>query len=138
MTAPQFPTDYTTDVGFDLAEDHIGPFYYHGTPDNAHYVVMADQRHCNVTGIVHGGVLMTLADYAACMQATAHYDGEDCVTVSFNSAFVAAAQIGELVTATAQVTRKTRSLAFVTGEIESKGGVVMTFSAVIKRLPRDA
>lgn len=133
------PESYQTDAGFDPAEDHIGPFYYRVDKYRAdergwRYAFRADSRHCNASGIVHGGVLMTFADYGLCMQATDHYQNESCLTVSFNSEFVAAAQIGDLVECTAEVTRKTGSMAFVRGEIFTSEQVVMTFSAVVKRL----
>jgi uncharacterized protein (TIGR00369 family) len=133
MTGP-FPEGYSTDPGFDPAEDYIGPFYYRKDESGWSYAIKAEARHCNTNGIVHGGVLMTLADFGLCMQATNHYDKESCVTVSFNCEFVAAAQIGDLIECTAGVTRKTGSMAFVRGEVFTGETVVMTFSAVVKRL----
>lgn len=130
----KMPEGYSTDPGFDPAEDHIGPFYYRRDGREPAYAFVAADRHCNAHGIVHGGILMTFADYALCMAATDHYTGESCVTVSFNSEFVSAASIGELIECSAEVTRKTRSMAFVRGEISTSGNVVMTFSAVVKRL----
>ncbi len=128
-----FPDDYRTETGLDQAEDHIGPFYHARDVDGPIYAFRAEERHCNANGTVHGGVLMTFADFALCMAATNNYSGETCVTVSFNSEFVAAAPIGELVTCRVEVTRKARTMAFVRGVVSADDAVVLTFSAVVRR-----
>jgi len=128
------PDGYSTDPGFDPAEDHTGPFYYLETSEGFDCLFLPDGKNCNVNGLVHGGVLMTFADFSLCMAATDHYREESCSTVSFSSAFVSAASKGELIRCLPKVIRKTGSLVFVSGELESRGDVVMTFSAVVKRL----
>lgn len=131
------PEGYSTDPGFDAAEDHIGPFYYRESeeePGTYHCVFVAEAKNCNVNGLVHGGVLMTFADFALCMAATDHYREESCATISFNSEFIAAAEQGDLVECTPRVTRKTGSMVFLTGELLVGDTVVMTFSSVVKRL----
>lgn len=131
------PEGYTTDPGHDPAEDHIGPFYYRKDEAGFRYAFLADERHCNVVKVVHGGVLMTFADFAASMEATNNYDGEDCVTISFSSEFVSAGPLGSLIEAECEVTRKTRAMAFVRGKVMSGDNVLLTFSSVMKRLPHD-
>ncbi|MGV0033750.1 MAG: PaaI family thioesterase [Candidatus Azotimanducaceae bacterium WSBS_2022_MAG_OTU7] len=128
------PDGYSTDPGFDLAEDHTGPFYYLETPDGFDCLFLPGHKNCNANGLVHGGVLMTFADFSLCMAATDHYREESCSTISFSSAFVSAASSGELIRCMPKVIRKTGSLVFVNGELESCGDINMTFSAVVKRL----
>lgn len=131
------PDGFVTDPGFDAAEDHIGPFYYRKTGDQFECVFLPDVRNCNVNGLVHGGVLMAFADFALCMAATNHYAEESCATISFHADFTAAAAKGTLVFCTPEVTRRTGSMVFVSGKLISDGQVVMTFSAVVKRLRND-
>ena len=88
--------------GADPAEDYIGPFYFKETESGYDFVFQANQNHCNMTGIVHGGVLMTFADYCLCMVATDAY-AEDCVTVSFNSEFISAGEIDHLIKGSATI-----------------------------------
>mgnify|MGYP001030656599 FL=1 len=128
------PDGYSTDPGFDHAEDHTGPFFYLETSEGFDCVFLPEGKNCNVNGLVHGGVLMTFADFSLCMAATDHYREESCSTISFSSAFVSAASRGELIRCLPKVTKKTGSMVFVSGELESCGDVVMTFSAVVKRL----
>ena len=125
---------YATDPGFDQAEDHVGPFYYRQTDTGYECAFVPGDKNCNVNGLVHGGILMTFADFALCIAATNHYDAESCATVSFSADFVNAAQKAEQVTCEPVITRKTGSLVFVTGALMSAGDIVMTFSAVVKRL----
>lgn len=128
------PADYQTESGFDAAEDHIGPFYFRRRNDMMDCAFVAEDKHCNGNGTVHGGVLMTFADYALCMAATNGYDGESCVTVSFNSQFLASAENHQIISCLPKVNRVTGSMVFVTGELISQGDVCLTFSAVVKRL----
>lgn len=131
------PPDYKTNPGHDPCEDHIGPFFYRTMQGRHEYAFEATSQHANVTGIVHGGVLMTFADYSACMEATDHYAGEDCVTISFSCDFIGAAEVGDTLTCDVQINRRTRSMVFTTGRILAGGEVVFTFSSVMKRLPHD-
>ncbi len=70
-----FPGTMIEQSGFDPAEDHIGPFFYgpKSSPEFGCYGVQLEAKHCNTMGSVHGGVLMTFADFALCMAATEHY-----------------------------------------------------------------
>ncbi len=128
------PDGYETDPGHDPAEDHIGPFFYKSDGAAFQFAFSAKRRHCNVTGIVHGGVLMTFADYAACIEATSNYLEENCVTISFNCEFLAAGQLGDLIEARVRLTQKTGSMAFATGDVFVGDQVLLTFSSVMKRL----
>lgn len=129
------PDGFETDPGFDAAEDHAGPFYYRKLDDGRYECAfVAAQKNCNVNGLVHGGVLMTFADFSLCIAATDHYFDESCATVSFSAEFVAAVNSGDLVLCTPEITRKTGSLVFLTGAVTSGGQIAMTFSAVVKRL----
>ncbi|MBT4161753.1 MAG: PaaI family thioesterase, partial [Gammaproteobacteria bacterium] len=85
------PEGYSTDPGFDAAEDHAGPFYYRESEGAFDCAFVAKPENCNVNSLVHGGVLMTFADFALCLAATDHYKQESCASISFNCDFVAAA-----------------------------------------------
>ena len=78
---------------------------------------------------------MTFADFALCLTAIWDQPGERCVTVSCNSEFVAAGHPGELVEASGEVVRRTRSLTFVRGQVLAKGRVLLNYSAIVKRIP---
>jgi acyl-coenzyme A thioesterase PaaI-like protein len=133
-----FPAGYKTDKDQDPAEDHIGPFYYRRVGADYEFAFLAGPQHANANNTLHGGVLMTFADYSLCMVATDGYKNESCVTVSFSSEFVAAAQVGQVVTCIAHVVRKTGSMVFMRGDIRVGEQILLNFSSVVKRLlPRD-
>ncbi len=134
------PADYKTLAGLSPAEDHIGPFYYRktGSPENHGGLAMgfrARDQHCNGLGTVHGGILMTFADYAVTMVALAGVK-ENCATVSFTSDFIAAARSGDWVEAQAEVVKRTGSMTFVNGQLSVEGEVVLNFQAVVRRLKK--
>ena len=103
------------------------------------------ERHCNSSIIVHGGLLMTLVDMT--MVDAARDGNGDWVTISFDSHFVSSAQLGDLLHSTAVCTRRTGRTAFVRGAITKvtyprsakdesgqDGTEVITFSGVFSRV----
>src|SRR5690606_5969308 len=93
-------------------------------------------KHINGSGAVHGGCLMTFADY--CLFAISNkvlVDGRG-VTLSFSSESIDAAYKGELIEGTGEVTRAGRSIIFVRGELRSAGRLLFTFSGTIKRIKK--
>lgn len=135
MDATGAPLDgfvlYDPDDPFEM---HAGPFFWRAREDGSHHFVFrAETRHCNRQGNLHGGILMTMIDLT--LAATAKEVVEDrVVTISLNSEFVSGGKVGEIIESTAELVRKTRSLAFVRGEIRVADRVLLTASAVFKRM----
>ena len=73
-----------------------GPAYSKREPDRSIVTAMrAEPHHANGLGVVHGGALMSLADNALFNIATDALKGSDwSVTVTMNTEFLDAAQIG--------------------------------------------
>ena len=136
--SPELPPGYRPYPYEDPFEDHVGPFGYKVEDGRITFAVQTDERHRNTSGSVHGGMLMTFADFALCLAAVWDQPGERCVTVSCHSDFVAAATPGDLIEASGEVVRRTRSLAFVRGQLVSGGRVLLSFSGIVKRIPGSA
>ena len=119
---------------YDPFEMHAGPFFARLTEDSKyHFIMQAEERHCNRQGILHGGTMMTMIDLA--LAATAKEVLEDrYVTITLNSEFVAAGNKGEIIEATGELIRRTRSLAFVRGQVHVRDRVLLTASGVFKKL----
>ena len=140
------PSDYTAARHADPAEDHIGPFFVRAADGATDVAVTSAMRatalHCNSMGVVHGGVLMTFADFTM-SEAALHggEPGEHCLTVSFDAQFVASARDGELLQGEAQIIRKSRTLTFVRGLIHTQRDRIrvelLAFSGVGKRVLAD-
>ncbi len=133
LPTPPLP-GYTLYDPIDPFENHAGPFFWTRLPDGVNrFALEAAERHCNSHGIVHGGLLMTMIDLT--LVATAKTTVNDrFVTVSLNSEFIAASHTGDLIEARGELIRRTRSLAFVRGQITCGDRTLLTASAVLKSI----
>ena len=115
--------------------DTAGPFYLREDEHGMVAAFRAGHKHMNAGGVVHGGCLMTFADFA--LFAIAH-TGDDIygVTVAFTSEFLSGAKEGELLEARGEVTGGGRSITFVRGMIRADGRPVLNFSGTIKKRPK--
>ena len=131
------PEGYRLFEYVDPFEDLVGPLCYREDLDGGlRFAFVARPHHANTGGQLHGGILMTFADFALCLTATHGLPGERCVTVSLNSEFTAPGEVGDLVESTAEVVRRSRSLTFVRGQIAAGNRTLLNYSAIVKRLTR--
>lgn len=126
------PSHYQHWIG-DKAEDHIGPFFFTMEGQHPRTAFRVEEQHCNAHDSVHGGVLMAFADYTLCLGANGG-ESESVATVSCNSEFIAPAYKGALIQGRGEVTRRGGSMVFVRCELLAEDTVVLTSSAVIKRI----
>ena len=129
------PAGYRSYDYGDPFEDHVGPLGYKVDAGRISFLFEAQPHHRNSSDSLHGGMLMTFADYAVCLTAVWDQPGEKCVTVSFNYEFVAAGRVGDRVESVCEVVRRTRSLTFVRGQVFVGDRVLLNCSAIVKRLP---
>ncbi len=119
----------------DTFESHNGPFWHIEEDGKVRCAFRVENKHLNGLGVVHGGCFMTFADYCLFAFARRELQGSG-VTVAFNSEFLDAAQLGELVEATGEVTRAGGSLIFLRGLATSSGRPLLNFSGTIKRIKK--
>jgi len=124
----------------DPFELHAGPFYTRKDPDGRRTSAFrAERKHMNCDGFMHGGCLMTFADYTLFTIAGETIAGVPSVTASLNSEFIDGVREGEIVEGSGEVVRAGRSMVFVRGLLSSGGRPVLTFSGIIKKVaPRQA
>ena len=123
---------YTVYDPVDPFENQSGPFFWRQREDGSHHFVLrAEDRHCNSHRILHGGLMMTMVDLALVIAAKRARD-EQFVTVSLNSEFIAPGRAGELIEAVGEVVRRTSSLAFVRGQVFVGNRTLLNSSAVLK------
>lgn len=121
--------------GTDPFEDLAGPFY--SKPEGEGRVrcaFKAEAKHMNGGGFMHGGCMMTFADFALFVISHEALGPVRGVTATFSSEFVGAAKAGDFMECTGEVVKAGKSLVFVRGLIETGGEPVMTFSGVIKKV----
>lgn len=120
--------------GNDPFEDHAGPFYYRLQDDGRPLAAMrTEAKHMNGGGFMHGGAIMTFADYCLFVIAREALTDSRSVTATFNGEFVGAVPPGALVECTGEVVKNARSMVFVRGLMTTGGEPVMSFSAVLKK-----
>lgn len=104
----------------------IGPIYISREAGETVLGFRAEQRHCNPAGIVHGGMMMSIADMTAgfCTAMSADID-KFMPTVNMTFDFVASGNVGDWIEGRSEVMKITRSLAFATVDLsvaEQGGG----------------
>jgi uncharacterized protein (TIGR00369 family) len=127
--------------GKDPFEDGTGPFYVKRDERGIVTGFRPEAKNLNGHGIVHGGSLMTFADFSLFMVAASNGDEVSGVTVTMNCEFVSGAQAGDLLTARGECVRAGGSLVFARGTVLRVGAdgteeAVLSFSGTIKRAKR--
>lgn len=117
-----------------------GPFYMKAD-ENGDIVsaFRAEEKHMNGGGVVHGGALMSFADFALFAISSKEKPDTYGLTVAFASEFLAGAKLGALMEARGEVLRAGRSIIFVRGIVTGDGEPVLNFSGTIKKIkPKSA
>ena len=113
---------------------HVGPFYTPPEGGTARCGFLADARHGNKRGVVHGGMLATAFDVAL---GNASWDAagqRPCATVQLGVQFIGAVKLGEFAAVQVEVVKTTRSLVFLRGTMAVDGRTVATADGVWKIL----
>lgn len=119
--------------------DHVGPFYVRKEASGLRsFGFIAEPRHANLIGVVHGGMLMTLADRALGVGAWDAADGKPSVTIQFDMQFLSAVKMGEFAELAPELVRLTRSLVFMRGTLTVAGKPAAAANGVWKILDRPA
>ena len=119
----------------DPFENGAGPFFMRRDGEGRFVSAFrAEQRHMNGAGFMHGGCLMTFADFALFAIATDELRGDMAVTMNLSSDFLGAVQPGALVEARGEVTRGGGKTIFVRGMITGDGKPALSFTGIIRRL----
>lgn len=106
-------------VGFN---QFVGPFYR--LPDAQGGVVkrfafVVEAKHMNSAGSVHGGMLMSCTDMAMGQTSRLETGARGGSTISLNCDFVGPGRLGDVVEAWVRITRRARTLIFLTAELRA-------------------
>ena len=110
----------------------VGPLWTKKEGDSWAYGFVAEERHTNPAGIVHGGMLTTLLDHALSAIAWEANERKPCITVALDVHFLAPARPGDLVTARGRIVRQTSSLIFMQGSLTVERHEIATACAILK------
>ncbi len=132
-----FPAAYRISDPIDPHELATGPFYEPLDPaGDPRVVLLVEEKHCNSSGVTHGGLLMTMADLTLCAAAREGLPDERAITVQLDAQFIDAGWIGYFLVARADVVRGGGWIIFVRGHILAGSRVLLTASAVTRRVKR--
>ena len=125
--------------GSDPFEHLAGPFYARRGEDGQMVCAFrAEAKHMNGGGFMHGGCLLTFADYALFCIGDQVLSGVGSVTASLHGDFIEGAGVGELIEARGEVVRAGGSMVFIRGLITTGDRTLMSFSGIVKKVRRRA
>jgi acyl-coenzyme A thioesterase PaaI-like protein len=112
----------------------IGPFFARRAGEGWEYAFLPEQRHLNIGGVVHGGMLMSFMDDVLGMTVWEAAGRKPVTTVQLNHHFIAPGRLGELVVGRGEVLRATRSVVFIRGTLSAGGRTLVHGDGVWKIL----
>lgn len=121
----------------DPFEIFIGPVFDTGEGTGRRFAFRADDRHVNLRGHLHGGMLMTFADLTLGQAVWDATGNASCVTLNMQTQFLKAAMLGDVVEVLPEITRRTRSLVFARGDFTVGGELIFVASSVWKLTGQD-
>jgi len=90
--------------------NHIGRFYLRADGGRQIVGLRAEQHHCNSDGVVHGGLLLAMADFALSFRGPG--DIPPRITMALNAEFAGAARRGDWIEAHVDVQKVGKSSVF--------------------------
>lgn len=120
--------------GADPFETAIGPLCFRVDDGRVRCAFEPRREHLNGSGAIHGGALMSFADFALFAIAHNALQGAKAVTLTCNCEFIAAGGLGGAVEASGDLLRETRSLVFARGLVTQAGRPLLAFSGTLKKI----
>lgn len=115
-----------------------GPLWSRPEGEGWAYGVLADERHANNHGIVHGGMLVTLLDNTLGITVHRAVGNRPGVTMQLNTQFLSAAHPGDFLVGRGEILRLARSVAFVRGTVSVGDRLIVAGDGVWKLLAAPA
>lgn len=113
-----------------------GPIYCRVDEPVLHLGIRVEQRHCNLTGSMHGGMLATLADFAMGRAlGRTRNSNQPLVTLNLNLDYIATTSVGSWVEMHVQLKKPNGGVVFATCEIREGERLMLVASGVFKFLP---
>ncbi len=114
---------------------YVGPLYrLSDLEDGAvkRFAFAAAEQHMNGSGTVHGGMLMTFMDTSMSRTSRLISAATGTSTVSLTCDFVSPAKLGDVIESRVRVTRRTRTIVFLSAELVTDGRTLMVGTGVWK------
>ena len=112
----------------------VGSFWSKKFEHGYRFGFVAEPRHANVGGVVHGGMLVTFVDDLLGATVWFAVKQRPVTTVQLNTRFISPARPGDFVTLVPEIQRVTKSVVFVRGEVFVGDRLVLSADGVWKIL----
>jgi uncharacterized protein (TIGR00369 family) len=114
----------------------LGPFHWRKVDDKLIVGLRIEERHTNTRGIVHGGMLVTLADSAlGIVLYQSRTPPQPIVTVSLSTDFIESARPGDWVEAHVDILRIGQRLAYANCYLQVGDRRILRASGVFALMP---
>ena len=113
---------------------HVGPFYRPEGGGTELVGFVADERHGNKRGVVHGGMIATAFDVALGNASWAAAGQRPSATVQLNVHYLGAVRLEDFAEIAVTIVKTTRTLVFIRGVMTVRGEAVAAADGVWKIL----
>ena len=114
---------------------HNGGLLFRTISENEYeFKTTIKENHLNAVGITHGGFIAALVDSGVGTAAHRVADGNPCVTISLELKFISVVKLGQELIGNTKIQKKTKSMVFLTCELNVSNKIVATASGVWKIL----
>ena len=113
----------------------VGPFYRLPDAEGGgvrRFAFVVAEKHMNAAGSVHGGMLMSFADFAMSQSARHGTQATGGSTVSLNCDFVGPGRLNDVIEARVRVTRRARTMVFLSGEFAAGDRLILVATGLWK------
>ena len=129
-TAKPAPAGYTAVFGETGFNKYVGPVWQ--SPDKAEFLFDVRDIHLNGGQTLHGGMAMALADIVLGRSVNDALQGGRAMMVSLNCDLIGPAKLGDRIRGTATITRRTRSIVFISGALTVENKPILTATGIWK------
>jgi uncharacterized protein (TIGR00369 family) len=112
----------------------VGPFWTKPNSGGRLHGFLAEARHLNRNGVVHGGMIMTFADSALALASMALTGGRKQATIQLDTQFLDGVKAGDFVVAECRALRQGGSLMFMSAHLSVGDRAVAAATGVWKLL----
>ena len=95
--------------------------------------IVLNKSHMNGGGIMHGGLTATLLDHVSSLPITLK-KGQLMATIDLNVQYLSLGRIGQKLTATANLKKQGRDIAFIDACVKNENGVIIATSSAIYKI----
>jgi acyl-coenzyme A thioesterase PaaI-like protein len=124
------PAGYTAVFGETGFNKYVGPVWQ--SPDKKEFLFDVRDIHLNGGEALHGGMSMALADIVMGRTVNDALDGGRAMTVSLNCDLIGPAKLGDRIRGTATITRRTRTIVFISGQLTVEDKPILTATGIWK------